>query len=218
MTTPITTDLILSLHEDIRKTYPEDVVGGHINRQAIDGIVDGAFSAYGGKLVHDTIFKQAAALMEGIIRLHPFPDGNKRTALLTAWGFLFISGHYLVTPLDTIRFMVGVAGNEGRTSEEIAELVEQMAMWLEERTATTSAGHKALAHKYMAKPARKLFLASLTIVGMIYAHRRLKYWLASDTHPQYAKDKWRTVAFLFGLTLGVDRWLKQNESATKESP
>ena len=168
--------------------------------------------------MHDTVFKQAAALMEGIIRLHPFPDGNKRTALLTAWSFLFISGHYLVTPLDTIRFMVDVAKNGGRTGEEITELVEYMAAWLEERTATTSTSHKALAHKYMIKPARRLLLVSLTIVGMLYAHYKLKYWLASDTHPQYAKDKWRTMTFLFGLTFGVDKWIKRNESTANGEP
>ena len=218
MTEPITTEIILSLHEEVRKTYPEDIVKGHVNRQAIDGIVENALLVYDGKPIHDTVFKQAAVLMEGIIRLHPFPDGNKRTALLTASGFLLMYGHYLVTPLDTIRFMVGVAESEGRTGGEIAELTEQMASWLEARTATTSTGHKALVCKYLTTPARKMFLISLTIVGIIYTHRKLKYWLASDTHPQYAKDKWQTVTFLLDLTFGLAKMVKQKENiASKRS-
>ena len=211
------TKVILSLHEEIRKTYPQDVVGGHINQQAIDGIVANVFLMYGGKPIHDTIFKQAAALMEGIIRLHPFPDGNKRTALLTASMFLLIRDHYLVTPLDTIRFMVGVAENEGRTGEEIAELTESVASWLKERTATTVADHEALVRKYLAAPARKLFLISLTVVGIIYVHYKLKYWLASDMHPQYAKDKLQTMRFLLDLTFGLGRLLKQKENMTDSS-
>lgn len=215
MTEPITTDIILALHEDVRKIYPKDITGGHINRQAIEGIVESTFLVYGGKPMHDTVFKQAAALMEGIIRLHPFPDGNKRTALLTAWCFLFMSGHYLVTPLDTIRFMVDVAKNVGRTGEEITELLEYMARWLEERTATTPTYHKALVHKCIVKPVRKLFLISLTIVGILYTRRKLKYWLASDTHPQYTKDGWRTMVYLLGLTFGFipQRWVVGRDKA-----
>ena len=212
MTEPFT-EIILDLHKVVRETHPKDVTKGHINRQAIDGIVMGAFFVHDGKPAHDTIFKQAAALMEGIIRLHPFPDGNKRTALLTAWGFLLMHDHYLVTPLDVIRFMVGVAKNEGNTNKEVSHLTEYVASWLEERTATTRASHKALAHKYLTAPARKLFLISLTGVGIIYTHRKLKYWLASDTHPHYAKDKLQTMTFLLGLTFGTDKWLKQKESA-----
>lgn len=83
-------DYILGIHEFVKSKYPNDVVRGHINSQALDAIMENALMEYGGQPIHDTVFKQAAVL-EGIIRLHPFPDGNKRTALLTAWDFMTIT-------------------------------------------------------------------------------------------------------------------------------
>ena len=100
---------------------------------------------------YDTPVKQAAALMEGIIRLHPFPDGNKRTALLAT--SLFLSVHdYRPVMRDTVRFMVEIANNGGRTEEEIADLREHVASWLEERTATTYAGFIKLWFKRLVSP------------------------------------------------------------------
>ncbi len=42
-------------------------------------------------------------------------------------------------PPDTIPFLLKVAGDKARTSEEIAVLVEFVAKWLERRSADTRA-------------------------------------------------------------------------------
>ena len=132
-------DYILGVHEFVRLKYPNDVVRGHINSQALDAIMENALMEYGGQPIHDTVFKQAAVLMEGIIRLHPFPDGNKRTALLTAWDFLYAHDCYLMLPPDIIQFLLDIAKNKAQTNEEIAALVESVAVWLERRSADTRA-------------------------------------------------------------------------------
>lgn len=206
MTKPITTDDVLFLHESVRRMYPDGVVKGHIDRQAVDGITHAAFLTLRGRPVHDTIFRQAAALMEGIIRLHPFPDGNKRTALLTACSLLAINNHHLVVPLDVILFMVNIARNTGRASGENAELVETIAAWLEARTATVPREYDKLLGKYVTKPIWRLVLLSFTGIGFIYARRKIRHWLASDTHPEYSKDMRRTLWFLFALTRGSARF------------
>jgi len=42
------------------------------------------------------LFRLAAAYAFGIVRNHPFVDGNKRTAFLAAYVFLRVNGHVLV--------------------------------------------------------------------------------------------------------------------------
>ena len=137
--------------------------------------------------------------MEGIIRLHPFPDGNKRTALLTVYSLFTINNYYLVVPLDVILFMVNIARNMGSASSENAELVETIAVWLEARTATGPPEYYKLLHKYITKPIWKLILLSLTGIGFIYSRRKIRHWLASDTHPEYSKDIHSTLRFFFAL-------------------
>lgn len=39
-----------------------------------------------------TLFEMAAALCHGVVKDHPFLDGNKRTGLLCARAFLFLNG------------------------------------------------------------------------------------------------------------------------------
>lgn len=49
-----------------------------------------------GNYIHNTLEEKAAALAEGIIRNHPFVDGNKRTALIGIGMFLNMNGYRLV--------------------------------------------------------------------------------------------------------------------------
>jgi death-on-curing protein len=52
----------------------------------------------------------AAAYAGGICRNHPFIDGNKRTAFLTAYVFLRINGQTLVaTEAETVKMMMAMA-------------------------------------------------------------------------------------------------------------
>jgi death-on-curing protein len=55
----------------------------------------------------------AAAYAGGICRNHPFVDGNKRTAFLTAYVFLRINGQTLVaSEAETIKMMMGMAAGD----------------------------------------------------------------------------------------------------------
>ena len=42
------------------------------------------FQSFGGKETYADVFTKAAAVLESLARNHPFIDGNKRTAFLTA--------------------------------------------------------------------------------------------------------------------------------------
>lgn len=73
------------------------------------------------------IFTQASYLFEGIIRLHFFIDGNKRTALETTRQFLNRNGHVFVVPLSGTNYIYKIARDETR---DIDKLVLEIYSWL----------------------------------------------------------------------------------------
>lgn len=59
------------------------------------GLLESALDRPRNLFVHEpaaTIFEMAAALCHGVVKNHPFLDGNKRTGLLCARAFLFLNG------------------------------------------------------------------------------------------------------------------------------
>lgn len=196
----LTVEELLCLHKVVRERYPDTVSKGRINRGRLADIAEKPFAELYGQVVYDTIFKQAACLMEGIIRLHPFPDGNKRTALLATHFFLARNKHYMVVPLDAVRFMVEVAQDEARADGEIDQLIDRIAAWLQERTSSDRTEYKSMLKKHVDYPALKLFLLMFTGIGLIYAVRKIRYWFATDTHPEYAKNPLEIMKFLLDMT------------------
>ncbi len=59
------------------------------------------------------IFELAAAYLYGIVRNHPFSDGNKRTGFLAAFSFLILNGFLIeASQADIIAFVLAVAAGE----------------------------------------------------------------------------------------------------------
>ena len=52
-------------------------------------------SGFGDTELYPDIFAKSAALMESLIKNHPFIDGNKRTAITSSAIFLQVNGHNL---------------------------------------------------------------------------------------------------------------------------
>lgn len=48
--------------------------------------------SFGGTEIHADLYEKASALMLGVLMNHPFTDGNKRTAWLSAMIFLSMNG------------------------------------------------------------------------------------------------------------------------------
>lgn len=71
-----------------------------------------------------SVFELAAAYCYGIVRNHPFVDGNKRAGLLAARAFLLRNGyHFMPEEAETVEVVEGVAA--GKVSEA------ELAQWLE---------------------------------------------------------------------------------------
>ena len=69
----------------------------------------------------------AAAYMAGIVKNHPFVDGNKRAGFLAGAAFLELNGIRLTaTETDATQIVLGLAA--GQTTES------QLALWLQENS------------------------------------------------------------------------------------
>jgi len=66
-------------------------------------------AAYG----EEDVFLLAAAYLYGIVRNHPFSDGNKRTGFLAAFSFLVLNGFLIkADQAQVIEFVLGIASGE----------------------------------------------------------------------------------------------------------
>jgi death-on-curing protein len=78
-------------------------------------------ATFDGNDLYPDIFTKAAALMESVIKNHPFVDGNKRTAITAAGLFLQRNGCRLEASQDGLyRFTMAVADGS-RTLKDVEE-------------------------------------------------------------------------------------------------
>ena len=77
--------------------------------------------------LYPNLFSKAAALMESLIRNHPFVDGNKRTGVVAAGLFLRRNGYRLTTNNAEL---VTVTMDIAQSKSSLADL----AIWLRENS------------------------------------------------------------------------------------
>jgi death-on-curing protein len=71
------------------------------------------------------VFEMAAACGAGIVKNHPFPDGNKRTGFMAAYTFLGCNGWRLgATQVDVVRTVLALHSSE-ITEQPFAPGLEQ---------------------------------------------------------------------------------------------
>lgn len=75
-------------------------------------------ATFDGKNLYQDVFSKAAALMESIIKNHPFVDGNKRTGITAVGLLLQLNGFRLQTTQDELyRFTMAMAAGEAGAKE-----------------------------------------------------------------------------------------------------
>ena len=89
----LTLDEVLGIHADQIRRY-----GGRPGLRDL-GLLQSAVAmsetTFDGEFLHGTVFEMAAAYLFHLARNHPFVDGNKRTALMSALVFLGLNGQRL---------------------------------------------------------------------------------------------------------------------------
>jgi death on curing protein len=115
---------ILHLHQRLI-----DLFGGPPGRRD-EGALDSALarppSTFDGEDLYATLAEKAAALLHSLVSNHPFLDGNKRLAAISAEVFLRFNGLELVASDEDLEELV-MSSARG----ELA--VEQIAIWLDQR-------------------------------------------------------------------------------------
>lgn len=124
----LSVEQILFLHDRlIRETG-----GSHGVRDV--GLLESAaarpFATFGGEDLHPGLLQKAAALFDGLIRNHPFVDGNKRIAIAAASLFLIRNGRRMVADNDQLeRFTLQAATTH--------MMVDEIEAWFESKSAET---------------------------------------------------------------------------------
>jgi len=150
---------------------------------------------YGTFIPFDTIFTKAASIMEGIIRMHPFYDGNKRTALLAVIAYLELNGYSMVLPLSAVSFSVKIAKIQENDPETNAKLILKIAKWINKLSAKTNSNTirwKSFIHFILPLIG---VLAIFPMSGFV-----IRKWMAYDVYPEYQKESKEIVSFLVDIT------------------
>jgi len=90
----------------------------------------------------------AATLAYGLVRKHPFVDGNKRTAYVACRTFLVLNGADIVATTED-KYLTMLALAEGRLT------AEQFAAWLRPRCAALPSGDSVQESKASYRASRK---------------------------------------------------------------
>lgn len=121
----LTTQLVLFIHDQMVKRF-----GGSFGVRDL-GLIESAIArpqaTFDGKHLYASIFDKAAALLQSLLKNHPFIDGNKRTALTASGLFLKRNGYKLKNEHKSeVEFAVRV--DNGNLT------VEQISKWLKEHS------------------------------------------------------------------------------------
>lgn len=113
---------ILAFHRDQVKIY-----GGKDGIRD-EGLLESALAqpqaSFGGEYVHSTVFEMAAAYGFHICKNHPFFDGNKRTALVAIYTFLYVNGYRLQADKKSLYAIMIDLANGKLEKEELAAFLE----------------------------------------------------------------------------------------------
>jgi death-on-curing protein len=122
---------IITIHKTIVTKYNLDE--GHCNRGQLESLL---FKI--SFLKSASIYKKSALLLEGLIKLHTFTDGNKRTALQTVEQYLNDNGHVIFYPANTAEFVCNIASEQKNDPENIDKLIENIEYWLRNSTQSSN--------------------------------------------------------------------------------
>jgi len=122
------------LRQDVVIAIHERVLADHGGQSGIrdPGLLDSALARPRQIFAYDQpdFASLAAAYAAGIIRNHPFVDGNKRVGFMAAYVFLATNGHTLTaTELTTTQAVLDLAA--GKITEPM------FAQWLRENSIPT---------------------------------------------------------------------------------
>ncbi len=117
---------ILAIHDQMIKRFRGSP--GIRDIRLIESAVGRPQATYDGEELYMTLFDKAAALLQSLLKNHPFIDGNKRTVLTAAGLFLEINGWKLKNQhKEEVQFAIQV-DNQRLSIEEISKWLENHSL------------------------------------------------------------------------------------------
>jgi death on curing protein len=113
---------VVDIHSEALERYGG--ADGILDPEKLDAAVMGPRATFDGVPLLATMADIASAYIYYLTKLHPFVDGNKRTALLSAAAFLDING--IEFPFDVQHWpdvVVRVAESRAVTREDLAVMI-----------------------------------------------------------------------------------------------
>lgn len=188
-------DLII-LHRYVQKRYK--TIPGIRQKGILDSIIERPDLILHGKELYPYIYLKSASLLEGIIRLHPFTDGNKRTGLLATYVYLDINGYVCIYPLHAVRKSVMIARESRIDQNSIDNLIKDIATWLEKYSAPKN--NNSMVNNILQNFVNEIQeLLNLFETDTELANKKYNEWLAIDIYPEYKRDTKEILEFLFKL-------------------
>ncbi len=116
--TSITSEMVLSVQRDIAHEYPDTTIPGDVKHKP--GFIDYITTHT------DNWDELAIKLLQNIARTHPFPDGNKRTAVNIA-GTVCIETGYEINAEHFRELVLEVARSEDNDMDDAIDTLRSIA-------------------------------------------------------------------------------------------
>ena len=115
--------IILAFHQDQLEKYGGKP--GVRDEKLLESALAQSQTSFGGEYAHEDLFQMAAAYSFHLCRNHPFFDGNKRTALIAMYMFLYANGYQMKADKKSLFAIIMDLANGKVKKEELAEYVKK---------------------------------------------------------------------------------------------
>ena len=123
MTAPVwlTRDVVDAVHQELLARF------GGLSGVRDEGLLESALARPEHLYSYEdpTLFALAASYAYGIVKNHPFIDGNKRVGYMAAYVFLGANGYDITAPEEEVVVQTMSLAASGCSEEEYAEWLER---------------------------------------------------------------------------------------------
>jgi death-on-curing protein len=117
---------ILEIHRDQIERYGGD--DGIRDRGLLESAVAMPRQSFGEEYLHGSVFEMAAAYAFHLAESQSFVDGNKRTALASAYTFLALNGYRLVEQGDRLYEAMIAVGTHRLDKKGLAHVLQECSV------------------------------------------------------------------------------------------
>jgi death on curing protein len=121
---------ILTFHQDQLERYGGKE--GIRDEKLLESAMAQPEASFEGEYVHQDLFHMAAAYGFHICQNHPFYDGNKRTALIAMYTFLYVNGYQIVADKKSLFAVMMDLANGKVSKDELRDYLKKNSKRREE--------------------------------------------------------------------------------------